>query len=566
MMTHATLYRKVRWPARLIPLGAFLAALLMLFTACGGSSKSGSPSSSSTTAASTTLVIASPALPTVFARDAAGGTGYENLEYAVNTQSSLIQQKIIPDPANKALLLQDQYNFQGELATSWDISPDGLTYTFHLKQGVKSAAGDPFTADDVVWSWTRKFHSGSTPNTQNPVITDPTTQIKKIDDFTVSFSVTKPGYGFTLMSLLANSSAHIYDSTLLKAHATAADPYAVAYSATDNPNYGYGAYMRTSYTAGTEMVLEANPNYFGTAPKYKKLIYRVTADPASRANTVKSSDSDIAAQIRPADQKDLSSDKSVQIFTFPTTNELTMLPMITVQKPFDNATVRRALFYAVPYQQIIDNVYDGRAKPMVNAMLDPTLPGFNNSGLETATYNPTMAKSLLTQAGFPDGVSFTLTVESDVPDLVQTAIQIQSFAAKGGFTITIDQVPPTTFSTQLVSRKVQALLWRDMAISSSPQYQLALFYKGTAGAPAGSNITGYLNPQYLSIIDQGTALPDPTSAAANVLWNQAEQLIAKDTPMIYIARVQPLNAFRTGISGYLNRLDNVIEFSQLYPS
>lgn len=539
---------------------AGLAAVLLAGCAAGA------PAPTDQTA-STTLVVASAGLPTVFARDAAGGTGYANLEYAVNTQIGLIQQAVVPDPDDPALLLQDHYEFAPALAESWETSADGLTYTFHLRQDVKSVEGNPFTADDVMWSWERKFNSGSTPNTQAPIITDYKNQLKKIDDYTVSFTVTKPGYGFTLLSLLANSSAHVYDSTLLKAHATADDPYSVQYT-NENPNYGYGAYKRVSYTPGTEMVLEANPNYPLEAPHYTRLVYRVTGDPASRANTVRTGDADIATEIRPADQVDLESADGVQIFTFPTTNMLTMLPMITETEPFDDPLVRQALQKAIPYQQIIDNVYYGRANPMVNGMLDPSLPNWNGTGLAEQTFDPEAAKALLAQAGHPNGLTFTLTVQSDVPDLVQTAVQIQSFAKEAGFTVEIEQVPAATFATELVSRNKQALLWRDQAISSSPQYQLGLFYKKApdGAGPAGSNITGWLSDEYQAIIDEGAQLPDPTSVEANAYWNQAMQLVAQSQPMIFIARVQPLNAFRTGISGYLNRLDNLIEFAQLRPS
>jgi peptide/nickel transport system substrate-binding protein len=536
-----------------------LAAVVLAGCAAGGSAGSGE-------AESTTLVIASASLPTVFARDAAGGTGYANLEYAVNTQIGLIQQAVVPDPADPELQQQDQYELAPALASSWEASADGLTYTFHLREDVTSVAGNPFTADDVMWSWERKFNSGSTPNTQNPIITDYKNQLKKIDDHTVSFSVTKPGYGFTLLSLLANSSAHVYDSTLLKAHTSTDDPYAVKWT-NENPNYGFGAYQRTSYTSGTEMVLEANPNYPLAKPHYTRLVYRVTADPASRANTVRTGDADIAAQIRPADQRDLAASGEVKIPTFPTTNMMTMLPMITAVAPFDDPAVRRAFSYAVPYQQIIDNVYFGRANAMVNGMLDPSLPNWNGTGLAEQTFDPARAKELLAAAGHPDGLSFTLTVQSDVPDLVQTAIQIQSFAKEAGFTVEIEQVPAATFATELVSRKKQALLWRDQAISSSPQYQLGLFYKkGKDGGPAGSNITGWTSDEYQSIIDQGASLPDPTSVEANSYWNQAQQFIAESQPMVFIARVQPLNAFRSGITGFTNRLDNLIEFAQLRPA
>ena len=249
------------------------AAVSVLAAACGAGSSGSSGSSGST---STTLVVASAALPSTFTFDAASPAGYENLEFGVNTQTGLIRQTYVPDPSNKSLLLQNLYQFQGVLASSYDVSPNHLTYTFHLKTNVKSAAGDPLTADDVIYSWQRKFDASTsiTPYVQAPVITDlPATQVKKINEHTVSFTVAKPGYGFTLLSLLANVTGYVYDSKLLKEHASKSDPYAVEWSQ-NHPNIGFGAYNMTTLIPGTEMDLTANPDYPMAAPHYKKIIFR----------------------------------------------------------------------------------------------------------------------------------------------------------------------------------------------------------------------------------------------------------------------------------------------------
>jgi peptide/nickel transport system substrate-binding protein len=396
------------------------------------------------------------------------------------------------------------------------------------------------------------------------VITDPDTQITKVDDMTVSFTVAKPGYGFTLLSLLANVTGYVYDSVLLKQHVTDEDPYAVAWSQ-ENPNVGFGAYQRTSFTPGTEMVLEANPNYVLAAPAYKKVIFRVSSDPGTRANTVKSGDADVAVQLRASDQADLADSPGVSVYTFPSTNMLTILTMDTTRAPFDDVRVRQALELAVPYQEIIDNVYQGRAI-LTTGLLDPLAPNYSGDGLTESTYDPDAAKALLAEAGYPDGVEFSLTVSNSVPDVEQAAIQVQSFAAAAGFEIAIDKQPAAAVSEGITSRKFAAFMWRDMAISSSPQYQLGLFYKkGADGEAAATNASGWVDDTYLGTIDQGAALPDATSPEAGVFWNQAEQITDEATPQIWVVRVQPQNAFRDNIKGVANRLDNDIDFSVLEP-
>jgi len=152
-----------------------------------------------------------------------------------------------------------------------------------------------------------------------------------------------------------------------------------------------------------------------------------------------------------------------------------------------------------------------------------------------------------------------------VPDVEQAAIQVQSFAAQAGFTINIDKQPAAAVSEGITSRKFPAFMWRDMAISSSPQYELGLFFKKSNGAAASTNSSGWVDETYLGDVDKGAALPDPTSSAASLLWNTAEQITSQQTPQVYVGRIQPQNAFRSDISGYGNRLDNDIDFSMLKP-
>ena len=512
-------------------------------------------------ASSRTLVLAYAGLPTTWVIDASAPAGYENLEYGVNTQAGLIRQVYQMDPSC-GCMVQNLYKYQGVLASSWTVSPDQLTYTFHLKHGVKSAAGNPLTADDVLWSWQRKFGAATsiTPYIQAPVVNS-ASQVKVIDPYTVSFTVAKPGYGFTLLSLLANITGYVYDSTLLKEHVTASDPYAVNWSS-QNPNIGFGAYSRTSYTPGTEMVLSANPNYVFGEPYYHTLDFRVQADPGTRAEAIKAGSADVAVQLRPADQVSLSRASGLKVYKFPETNMMTMLTMDTLAAPFNNVKVREALADAVPYSQIIKNVYYGRAS-LTKGLLDPMAPNFVGTGLSYPSYDPTKAKRLLAAAGYPSGISFTLTVSNAVPDVQEAAIQVQSYAAAAGFHITISQQPAAAVSAGISTRKFLAFMWRDMAISSSPQYELGLYFKTSNGGAVGANFSGWVNPNYLGLVDQGTSLSDPTSPAASKLWNEAQVIAQTDTPQIYVGRIQPLNAFRSNITDYSNRLDNNIDYSIL---
>ncbi len=275
-------------------------ALSILLAACGNGATSTSKAASGSSSDTTTLVEAVAGLPTGFSFDTAP-SGYENMEFNNNVQACLIRNPYVTSSRDAKALTQDNYKFEGVLAESYDVSSDGLEYTFKLRQGVLSQQGNPFTADDVLFSYQRKWHSTSiTPFVSSPAITDPSKQFTKVDDNTVKITVDRKSDGFTLLALLANVTAEIYDSTYLKKYATKSDPYGLTISNT-KANFGYGAYMLDSYTPGQQMILVANPHFALGEPKIKKVIQRVVADGGTRANILQQGAVDIAVQLRPED-------------------------------------------------------------------------------------------------------------------------------------------------------------------------------------------------------------------------------------------------------------------------
>jgi peptide/nickel transport system substrate-binding protein len=512
-----------------------------------------------TAASTTSIVVAAAAQPSSFAFDFSA-LGYEAAEYNANCQATLVKNPYnIKSPQGD--LEQNYYVFKPYLAESYEVSADGLTYTFHLAKGVKSARGNPLTADDVIYSYERKWKAATsiTPFVTSPAITDPSKQLKKIDDHTVSFTVAEKGYGFTLMSLLANVTAEIYDSTVLKQHASASDPYAVKWSAT-NGNFGFGPYMLESYTPGSQLVLVANPNHnLGVAP-IGKITFNLVSDPGNRATEVKLGSVDVAEQLAPSDVAGMASNKAVQTFTVDS-NANTYMTINTSKAPFNNVKVREALAWAIPYSQIIKNVYLGRATPMAG-LLDPQAPGYDGTGLPQYVYNPTKAKQLLKEAGVTGNASFTLTVSNAVPDVQETAIQIQSFAKAAGFDVTIQQLPAAAFGTAGSEGNFQVVMQRDYAISQSPPYELLLFF--TPKSPL--NESKWDDPAFVDAVNAGNALGNPLSKAGGQAWNKAEKIMLEQCPEIWICYVQPLNVVSSKLTGWAHRSDNVIDFFNLKPA
>ena len=537
--------------------GALIAvtAVAALLAGCASSANTAS-SAASSGATPSTLTIVTPDTGVVWAMD----NGFGGYEAAKNLQATLLRKPFVDSAQGRGVQQQDVYTYGPYLAKSYDVSADGLTYTFHLADAV-SAAGNKLTAQDVLWSFQRKFATPTSvlPGVMAPSVTDPDSQFKVIDDKTLSITIPNAGLGTTFLALMADLCGVVYDSTLLKQHVTADDPYAVKWSA-ENPNYGFGPYRVDSYTPGVSAVLKARSDFVLGTPKIATINIRIVPDAGTRANAVKNGDADIAEWVTPADSATLAADPNVIAPQVDNPNSYLMMPLVTNKPPFDNQQVRQAMAYATPYDQIVQNVYRGLAKRQGPGFLLRNAPGYSDAGFPDYTYDPAKAKELLAQAGFPDGVQFTVAVSAAEPDAKEAAIQIQTAAKAAGFTMTIDEQPASQFAQQRVDHSSQAFILRDYAITLTPPYELLVYT-----APGSTN--NFADWEYQPFYDAlaaGNALPDALSDEAGQAWNAAEKIYLDQAPITFIAQVQPNVLVADKVGGYAWTSDQWIDYSNLY--
>jgi peptide/nickel transport system substrate-binding protein len=158
-------------------------ALVLVVASCSSSSNNSESSGSS----ADTLTLVTPDTGITWSLD----NGFGGYEQANNLHATLVKKPYVDSPQGKGVQQQDVYKYDPYLADSYTVSDDGLTYTFKLKEA-KSAAGNTLSADDVIWSFERKFATPTSvvPGVMAPSITDPASQVKKVDDRTVSFNLT----------------------------------------------------------------------------------------------------------------------------------------------------------------------------------------------------------------------------------------------------------------------------------------------------------------------------------------------------------------------------------------
>lgn len=510
--------------------------------------------------AKTDLVVAAATLATTYAGpDGGNGASYENYELNVNTQAMLIRNPYV-EGRTPGVLVQDYYEYEGYLADDFTWSEDGRTLTVTLVEGVVSPNGNTLSADDVIWSFARKFASTASPIKAmcQPFFTDPTTQLVKVDDKTVTFSITEPGYGQEFLGILGNALAGgIHDSVFLQTVATPQDPYAIEWSKTGT-GWGFGAYNVASVTPDQEMVMQANEDYVLGAPGIKKVVLRSVPDPGTRASLLLSGDVDLAENIRPADQADLADSEGVVVPDVESI-EYVDLTLVCNKAPFDDPLVRQAVAWAVPYDEIMKQIYSGRAERIVGN-INPQTPGYSTDGLPTYDYDVAKAKQLLTQAGFPDGLTFTLSVSNALPDMVDSAVLIQSYAKDAGITIEIQQDTAAAFAQARSGATYQALLYRNRAQVQSPTYSSTLFWRPNNNT---SNPSRWEDPAFYAAVTAASRVADPLSEEAGALWEAATAIQLEAAAEIFVCTVQPAQVYRETVSGYAYRTENAVDFANV---
>jgi peptide/nickel transport system substrate-binding protein len=411
----------------------------------------------------------------------------------------------------------------------------------------------------VYWSIDRRLNDGGVGLTQlRPYFTS-ISQVQVVDDHTIAFHLNGAGNDNMLLPVLTGQTGRIYDKVELLKHATSSDPWAVKW-ATQNTGWGFGPYTVSSVTAGQQVVLKANPHYVLGEPAFKTITMKVVADSGTRAQLLSSGAVDVSEALAPSDLAAIAKSPKVQEPKVKNPTEFIDLSLVQNKAPFDNKLVRQAFFNAVPYQQIIDQVYSGFAVPS-SGWFTPTM---NVPGLSTKaayTYDTAKAKQLLAQAG-QTNVAVTLTVANNVPDVVDAAILIGSFAKKAGFTVTVNQLSPADFATGRLNHSFQSMLVANRVQIQYPSFVNNFFLPGDP-----SNSGAFVPTAQWNALFTGAAAAGPeTSKAAAPYWQKVNNFINDDASQIPILYKQPNQAYSKDLQNMSYRYDSTVDYSILKPA
>lgn len=317
------------------------------------------------------------------------------------------------------------------LAESYTVSPDGLTYTFALRKGVKFHNGREMTADDVVYSLSRTCNA----KTQSPGASF-FSAIEGFDDFNKGKAdklagVTAPDASTVVVKLSQPSAPILHVLALNFAAVVPKEEIEKPGNDFGKHPVGTGAFKLKEWVLGQRVVLERNPDYFekGT-PKLDRVTVEVSQEPLTALLRLEKGEVDALGDgIPPARFNEVLKDPKLSKDVLQDQRiATTYITMKTNQKPFDDKRVRLAVNHAVNKARIV-KLINGRAEP-ANQVLPPGMPGYDKDymGYE---YDPKKAKALLAEAGYKDGFSTVLFANNTDPNpRIAQAIQ-QDLAAVG---------------------------------------------------------------------------------------------------------------------------------------
>ena len=417
------------------------------------------------------------------------------------------------------LMIQPDLSIKPELATSWEPNADRSSYTFHLRKGVKFHHGKEFKAEDVVFTINRLLD----PEIDSPIrpTMEAIDEMVVIDDYTIRFDLVAPNSFFpTYFS--------VYQARIL--------PADVDIERLTLEEFGTGPFKIDEHLPGERTTFVRNDDYWEEGKPYlDEMVLLAIPEPAGRATALQAGDVDIVYALDPQSVPAIESNSGTTVLKATSWSWIGLV-MNTSNPPFDNKLVRQAFQAATDRDLINQAALLGLGIPAYDHPIHPTHPVFADQHAPP-DYDPELARSLLEQAGYPDGIEIDLHTADVAQGMIEMAVAYKEGAAPAGIQINVQRHPSDGF---------WEVVWQiepftiDYWFGRNPDQALSLQFHGESTF----NASHYLDPVLDELIEKGRG---QDFEGQQETYGEIQRILIENVPVI-VAAFQPwLNGVRTNV-------------------
>ena len=450
---------------------------------------------------------------------------------------------------------KDSTEIEPALATSWEVSPDGRAWTFHLRPKVRFHDGTPFDADAVVFSLERQRdprHPFHQPDFTYWETTFRNIQsIEKVDPLTVRITIERPYAPF--LANLAMFPVSIVSPTAVQTWKADFERHPV----------GTGPFRFVEWSPGERVTLERNPDYWDGAPQIHHLVFVAIRDPRQRLVALEGDAIDVAENLSPQDLQFVALHPDLRLVRI-AGNNVGYLAMNTTHPPFDDVRVRRAVNYAINKTAIVKLIYQGLARPATSAV-PPSLWGHFDENLYE--FDREKAMRLLKEANFRPRAQrpklHTMDTPRDympAPETVARIIQHNLHDVGLDVDVVKEDMDAHVKLTQEGHHDLCLLGWTgDNADPDNFLY--VLFDPENAEPGSARNVAFYKNAELHGILTWARETAGRQEREG--FYQRAQDLIARDAPWVPLAHAEVVVAYRRDLANLIVHPSATIYFHEV---
>ena len=464
------------------------------------------------------------------------------------------------------LVMPDEnLNYVGDLAESWDITNEGTVYTFKLRNDIKWHDGEAFNADDVIFTLTAlahpNYHGGNDGRVMSIVgaseyqagTADSVSGLKKIDDYTVEITLAQPNAAFMANMYTAMLPEHILGEV---------DPGEWGNHDFNRAPVGNGKYKFVEWKPGQYITLERNEEYYGTKPAIKNVTVQFGADTTLVA-ALMNGEVDVLYNLPASEIENVEAMPNSSVYTY---EQMTVsyIGLNQLVPALSDRNVREALAHAIDKQTLVDTCF-GEGLAFVCEDVFPSNHWSHSENVTVYEYNPELSKKLLEESGYTMGsngyyekdgqvLHLTFDMASSSADSKAMAALLQQFFKAVGVSM---EVIEQDFSTLAFTKLLPGNATEETTAEDFQMYTLGFGveadpeeyndYFSTSTGAGSWNFIHYSNAKVDELFDAQLLMSDPAERTA--AFNEIAELISQDIPWIPLFN-------KAGVTGLSSKVQN----------